>query len=219
MHIAIARTEIPQDLAQLGQIGSSLFGAANVGLADDFHQRDTGAVQVHKGHVRVHVVNRFARVLFQVNSFHAHQTRCIVAELYQHFAFAHDGVVQLRNLIALRQIGVEVVLAVKGAVQIDLGLEAQTRAHGLFDTEFIDGGQHAGHGRIHKRYVVVGLCAEFRRSGGKEFRVRHDLRVHLHPDDQFPVMFGTRNGAHFGGVIGQVKHGGTFGVRNRTPWS
>ncbi len=219
LHVAVARPQIAQDLAQFGQIGGCLFGAADVGAAHDLHQRNTGAVQVDEGHVRVHVVDRFARVLFKVDAFNAHQPRRAVAQFHQHFTFAHNGVVKLRDLIALWQVGVEIVLAVKGAVQVDLGLQAQTRAHGLFDAVFVDGGQHAGHGRVNESDVIVRLGPEFGRGGGKELGVRQNLRVHLHPDDQFPVMFGTRNGAHFGGVIGQVKHGGTFGVRNRTPWS
>ena len=48
LHIAIAGAEILHDLAQLGDIGRRLFRAANVWAADDLHQGDAGAVEIHK---------------------------------------------------------------------------------------------------------------------------------------------------------------------------
>ena len=72
LHVAVAGAEIAHDLAQLGDIGGRFLGAADVGARDDLHQRDAGAVQVHEGQAWVHVVDRLARVLFQVDAFDAH---------------------------------------------------------------------------------------------------------------------------------------------------
>ena len=71
LHVAVADAQVAQDLAQLDDIGGGFFGAADVGAADDLHQGDAGAVQVHEGHVGVHVVDRLARVLFQVDALDA----------------------------------------------------------------------------------------------------------------------------------------------------
>ena len=195
-------------MAQFAKVGGGLFGAANVGARDDFHQTDASTVEIDERHIRVHVVDRFARVLFHMDALDPHEPRGAVANLDQHFAFAHDGFIKLADLIALRQVGVEVVLAVEGGLQVDLGLEAQPGAHGLFDAIFVDHRQHAGHRGIDEGHVAVGLRAEFGRGAGEELRVRRDLRVHLHPDDQFPVMFGTGNHARFRGVVTQIKHRG-----------
>ena len=102
------------DLAQLGDIGRRLFGAANVGAADDFHQRNAGAVEIHKGVVGIHIMHRFAGILLQVNAFNAHQTRCSISQFDEDFALSHNRVIQLADLIALWQVGVEVVFPIKG---------------------------------------------------------------------------------------------------------
>ena len=48
LHIAIASAQIAQNLAQLGDIGRSLFRPANVGAADDFHQSHARAVKINE---------------------------------------------------------------------------------------------------------------------------------------------------------------------------
>ena len=74
------------------------------------------------------------------------------AHLDQHLALAHDGVVELADLVALRQVGVEIVLAVEGRVQVDLGLEAQPGAHRLRHAGLVDDGQHARHSQADRTY-------------------------------------------------------------------
>ena len=98
-------------------------------------------------------MDRFTRVLFQMDAFDPHKTCHAIAHFNQHFTFANDGMVKLGNLIALRQIGIEIVLAIKGTVEVDLRLQAQPCAHGLRDAGFVDHGQHAGHARIHECHV------------------------------------------------------------------
>ena len=83
------------------------------GFGDDLHQADAGAVQVHKRHVRVHVVDGFARVLFHVDAFNPHHARSADRHLNQDFALTYNRVVQLADLVALRQVRVEIVLAIK----------------------------------------------------------------------------------------------------------
>ena len=160
LHIAVAGAQIAQDLAQLGHIGRRLFRAPDVGTADDFHQGNAGAVEIDEGHGRVHVVNGFARVLFQVDALDPHQTRHACAHVDQHFALAHDGVVKLADLIALGQIGIKVVLAVKGRHQVDLRLQTQAGPHRLFHAEFIDDRQHAWHRRVNEGHVGIGFRPE-----------------------------------------------------------
>ena len=72
-------------------------------------------------------------------------------------ALAHDRVVQLGDLIALRQVRVEVVLAVKGREQVDVRFQAQSGAHGLRDAFLVDDGQHSGHARVHEGHTTKAL--------------------------------------------------------------
>ena len=160
MHIAITGAQILHDLAQLGDIGGSFFGATDVGTADDFHQSHTGAVEIHKGVIRIHVMHRFARVLLKVNALNAHHTRCTVTHFNEDFTFTDNRMVQLADLIALWQVRVEIVFAVKGRKFVYFSFQAKPSAHGLSDTFFIDHWQHARHAGIHKGHIRVGLSAK-----------------------------------------------------------
>jgi hypothetical protein len=139
-----------------------------------------------------HVVNGFPRVLFQVDALDPHRARGAVPHLHQHFALAHDRVVELADLVALRQVGVEVVLAVEGGVQVDLRLQAQPRPDRLRHAELVDDGQHAGHARVDEGDVGIGLGTELRRRAREELGAGRDLRMYLHADHKLPVLPGRR---------------------------
>ena len=206
LHIAIAGAQIAQDLAQLGHIGGRLFGAANIGAADDLHQRHAGAVQIHKRHGRVHIVDRLACILFKVNPLDPHAAGHARAHIDDNLALAHDGVIKLADLVALRQVWVEIVFAVKGRPKVNLGLQAQPCAHGLGHAEFVDHRQHARHGGIHKGHIGVWLGAKTRRGARKQLGVRGNLGMHLHADHQLPVVLGPCNDLGLGRFKGKIKH-------------
>ena len=62
-------------------------------------------------------MHQLARILFDVDSFDADCLDCAVGVFFVernfNFAFAHNRVVKLRNLIALWQISVEIILPVE----------------------------------------------------------------------------------------------------------
>ena len=60
-------------------------------------------------------------------------TRLAAGEVDRHLALADDRLLVLRDLIALRQVGIEVVLAVEAAPEVDLRLEAEAGADRLRD--------------------------------------------------------------------------------------
>ena len=113
MHIPIASAEIAQQLTQLTQVFSGLFRPANVGARNDFHQRNAGPVQIDERHFRVHIVDGLARILLKVNALDANRTGHARFHIHQHFTLTDDGVFELADLITLRQIRIEVVLAIK----------------------------------------------------------------------------------------------------------
>ncbi len=94
-------------------------------LGDDLHQGDARTVQVHIGGIRALVVQALARILLQMEPFNADAHRAAVLEVDKDLALAHNRILELANLIALGQVGIEVVLAVEQRAQIDLGLQAQ----------------------------------------------------------------------------------------------
>ena len=48
LHIPVTGAQIAQDLTQFYDIGGGFFWAANIGAADDFHQRHSGTIQINK---------------------------------------------------------------------------------------------------------------------------------------------------------------------------
>ena len=90
-------------------------------------------------------------------------------DLHDHLALADDRLVELGDLVALRQVGVEIVLAGEDRALVDLRLQPETGAHGLGDAFLVDHRQHARHRRVDKADMVVRLAAESRRCPGKQF--------------------------------------------------
>ena len=97
------------------------------------------------------------------------------------------GLLVLRDLIARRQIGIEIVLPVEHRVQIDLRLEAEPGAHRLLDAVAVDHRQHARHRRIDEADLGVGLGAELGRGAGEQLRLGRDLGMDLQADHDLPL--------------------------------
>ena len=63
--------------------------------------------------MRVHIVDRLPGILLKVDALHAHHAGNAGTHINKDFAFADNRVIKLADLIALRQVGVKVVFAVK----------------------------------------------------------------------------------------------------------
>ena len=113
LHIAVAGAEIAQDRPQLRHIGLGLLGRAHVGLRDDLHQRDARAVEIDEGFRRRLVVQRLAGVLLEMQPLDADFDPLGRRHIDGDDALADDRALILRDLIALRQIGIEIVLAIE----------------------------------------------------------------------------------------------------------
>src|SRR5258706_12634135 len=162
-HVAVAGAEIAQARAQLHHIGFGLLGRANVRFGDDLHQGDAGTVEVHIGHGRAAVVQGLAGILFQMQPLDAYGDALAARKLDDHLALADDRRLVLADLVALRQIRIEIVLAVEYRAQVDLCFQPEPGANRLRHAKFIDDRQHARHRRIDQRNMAVRLAPEFRR--------------------------------------------------------
>ena len=103
-------------------------------------------------------------------------------------ALADQRMVELADLIALRQIGVEIILAVEAAPAVDLRVERHAGAHRLADALAVGHRQHARHRRVDQADLRVRLGAERGRRAGEQLgRGRGDLRVDLEADHDLPL--------------------------------
>ena len=155
-------------------------------MGDDLHQGGAGAVEVHVGGARNHIVDQFAGVLLQVQALDAHHEGRAIVALHLDEALADDRILVLADLIALRQIGIKVVLAVEAGPEVDLRLQPQARAHRLLDAATIDHGQHAGHGGVDKADLLVRAGAETHGGAAEQLGVGGDLGVNLKAQNDFP---------------------------------
>ena len=186
-HVPIAGAEITENGAKFTQVGSCLFGASEIGFGDDFHQTNAGAVQIDQGLPGIPVVHGLARVLFQVQTFDPHFPDAPVLHIQDDGPLADDGALELTDLIALGQIGVEIVLAFRNGGRVDPGLQAQSGTNRLFDAILVHHGKHSRHGGVHEGDLRVRFRPEVGRRAGKELGLGNNLAVDLQPDHHFPI--------------------------------
>ncbi len=108
-------------------------------------------------------------------------------DIHLDLALADNRQFELADLIALRQIGIEIVLAVEARDLVDLRIEAEACAHGLFHAFLVDHRQHARHGRIDQRDIAIGIRAKGGAGAGKELGLAFHLGMNLQPHDEFPL--------------------------------
>ena len=128
----------------------------------------------------------FAGILFQMQPRNADGFCAAISQFNINRAFANNGMRVLADLIALRQIGIEVILAIKTGPEIDLGIQAKPGAHGLRHAFMVDHRQHTGEARINKGNLGIRFRAKGRRRAGKQLGVGGDLGMNLKPDHHFP---------------------------------
>ena len=95
-----------------------------------------------------------------------------------------DRLVVLGDLVVLRHVGIEVVLArerrLLGHAQVDRLGEAQR----VLDHALVEHRQRARQPEAHRAHVRVGLGAELVGAAAEQLRGRRQLAVHLEPDDR-----------------------------------
>ena len=187
LHVAVAGTEVAQDRAQLGEERHRLLRRAQVRLRHDLHQRDARAVEIDVAQAGVLVVQQLAGVLLEVQPLDADVDASAVRQIDGDDAFADDRRLVLADLIALRQVGIEIVLPVEHRAVVDLRLEPEPGADRLLDAFLVDHRQHAGHRGVDQRDMLVRLAAEFGRGAGEQLGVGGDLGMDLHADHDLPV--------------------------------
>jgi hypothetical protein len=187
LHVAVADLEVAHQRVHLLHVGDRLLRRAQVGLRDDLHERGARAVEVDARDPRQPLVQTLAGILLEVRAGDADALDRTVLEHDADRAVGHDRQLVLADLIALRQVGVEVILAREhggpGDARVDCEPELHGHAHRL-------GVQHRQHTRI-AEVDEVRLCVRGRavggRGAGEDLRARGELRMDLEPDDGLPL--------------------------------
>ncbi len=134
LHIAGGDFDELQHLLDFGEIGEGFVGGAHVGLADDFDQRRAAAVEIDVGvavGILETVVHALAGVVFHVDAGDADALAASPSTIDIDKAVFGERLIVLRDLVALGQIGIEVVLAreaIDSALTVQLSASAALMA-------------------------------------------------------------------------------------------
>ena len=131
LHVAVADADPGHQRVQRAGVGHGLGAGAHLRLGDDFQQRRAGAVEVDAGHAVEVLVQRLAGVLFQVGAGEVDASfppspRDPRARRPRRWAS------QLADLVALGQVGVEVVLAVEHVDAVERRADRQAELDRAF---------------------------------------------------------------------------------------
>jgi hypothetical protein len=103
------------------------------------------------------------------------------------FAVLGERAVELRNLIALRQVRVEIIFAREDGLLVDAQAQSERGACAEFDGAAIQDRQRARQSQTHRTRVRVRLVAKTRGAAAKNLRLRIQLRVNFKANDGLPA--------------------------------
>ena len=115
-----------------------------------------------------------------------------------------DGLVELRDLIALGIVRVEVVLAGEDAALADLAVDGFGGEDGVLDCLAIEDGQGSGQAEAGGADVGVGLAAVLVHAAAEGFGLGEELHVDFKPDDG--LVFGQDFWRDRGGDHGSLSY-------------
>ena len=120
----------------------------------------------------------FAGILFEM---HPHDADA-AAVLERHGAPGRKRPVVLRDLVALRKVRIEVVLAREHRDGVHGTAQRERRADGVFDRFSIEDGKRARGAQTHRADLSVGRRTERRATAAEDLRGCQQLRMNLEAD-------------------------------------
>jgi hypothetical protein len=167
-------------------VGDRFLRRSQVGLGHDLEQRRAGAVQVDAGVTVEVLVHGLASVLLEVRAGDADALLVALVVSNEEFAVLDDRQLVLADLVALRQIRVEIVLAGENRSRCHRRVDGEPELAGHAHDFLVEHRQHARIAEVDQAGLGVRLRAVGRRGAGEDLAPRRELRVDLQPDDDFP---------------------------------
>ena len=194
LHVAIAHFGVFEDLLQRREVRIRLGGRAQVRLGHDLDQRHATAVEVEVAPevgIRETFVEAFAGVVFHVQTCDADALLC-APDLDFESARGGKGKLVHRDLVALGQVGVKVILARKSRARLNLASDGERRAQSQLQRALIQHWQGPRQPQTHGTGVGIRGSAEFGRAAAECFGPRLQLGVDFEADDGFVAVHGIR---------------------------
>ena len=181
---AIVDADGNEDGAQLLEVGRGLFCGAQLGLGDNLDETCASPVEVDERVGSVGGVRRLPRILFHVDAGDAAPLG-LTGDLEEQLATFAERRVELGDLVALREVGIEVVLSGELALAPDVATEGDACAQGQRYSLAL---QHGERARVARAYLVddrVCRLAEGDGTSAENLGIGAQLRVDFEPDDGF----------------------------------
>jgi len=137
-------------------VRDGLLGRAHIGFRDDLQERRTRSIQIDAGRVRESFMERFAGVLLEVRTSDADGLHGAVVEHDADRAPADHRMLVLADLVAFRQIGVEIILARENRPGRDGRPDREPELDGHGERRLVEHRQHPGVGEIDQVGLRVG---------------------------------------------------------------
>ena len=177
-----------------------LLGAAQVGLGHDLDQGHARAVEVDaapSARPGEALVEQLPRVLLHVDPREAHPPVHAVRRRERDEPGRGERPLVLRDLVALREVGVEVVLPLEDRHGLDGAARGEGRAQGQGDRLAVEDGQRPGQPQADRADERVRLGAEAVGAAAEQLGAGQELGVHLEPDDGLVAGDELLEAAHY----------------------
>ena len=154
----VETSDVLHHLLHLGEVGVRFVGAAHVRLAHDLDQRRAAAIQIDVGvavGVLEAVVDALAGVVFHVDAGDA-DALCFRVRLRITSTIAVLGqrLIVLRDLVALGQVRIEIVLAREDRHRVDRAVQRQRGLDGQFHGVAIQHRQRARQAQADRTHIA-----------------------------------------------------------------
>jgi hypothetical protein len=179
-HVAVVGAQGDEDLAQPREALRRIGGRPQVGIGDDLDEGHAAAIEVERrAAIGVReAVQRLARVLFHVHACDADRRRARAARELDMPAECERPFV-LRDLIALRQVGIEVVLPREDRLRLNAAPERQRRTNRQLHGAAVEHRQRARQPETDRTDMGVRRRAERRAAPAEDLGVGQQLCVDL----------------------------------------
>ncbi len=185
LHVAVGDAGVEQNFLEPGEILVGLVRRADIGLGDNLDQRGAAAIEVDRGRagrVRHTVMEALACVLFHVQAGDADAARPALGCGDIDPSMLGERLVELRDLVALGQVGIEIVLASKDRALADFGVDGLRRKGSKLDRARVEHRQRARQPQADGANQRVWRGTELVCAATKGLGAREQLDVDFKPD-------------------------------------
>ena len=186
LHVAVVHAERHQNLPQPAERVGGILGGAQIGMRHDLDEWRAAAVEVDVRvamRIRESFMQRLPRIFLHVDANDPDAPRLPRARILEG-AFGRQRLLILRNLITLRQIGIEIVLPRENRPLLHRAGQRQRGLDRKIDRSPVQDGQGAGQAQAHRTDIGVRPIAKSCAATAKNLGLGEQAGMDFEPDDR-----------------------------------